>query len=61
VRQGGTAEAEALEQVARYLDHAGLDRGWLVLFDLRKEVPWAERLFVREAAQGGKAITIVGC
>lgn len=61
MRQGGTAECEALVQVARYLDHAGLDQGWLVLFDLRKEVSWAERLFVREAEQGGKAITIVGC
>jgi hypothetical protein len=40
--------------VARYLDHAGLDQGWLVLFDLCKEVPWVDRLFVREAEQGGK-------
>ena len=41
-------EAEALDQVARYLDRAGLGEGWLVMFDLRKEVSWPDKLFVRE-------------
>ena len=61
LRRDTETEDEALDQVARYLDHAGLDEGWLLMFDLRKERPWAERLFVREVAHGGKAIRIVGC
>ena len=54
-------EAEALDQVARYVDHAGLGEGWLVLFDLRKDVSWADKLVVREVEHEGKTICIVGC
>jgi hypothetical protein len=43
------------------LDRAGLDEGWLVLFDLRREPAWADKLFVREVAHAGKVIRIVGC
>ena len=61
LRRDTETEARALEQVARYLDHAGLDEGWLVMFDLRKEVSWADKLFVREVEHAGKTIRIVGC
>jgi hypothetical protein len=61
LRRDTETEDEALDQVARYLDQAGLDEGWLVLFDLRKERSWAEKLFGREVAHGGKTIRIVGC
>lgn len=61
VRRDTETEADALDQVARYLDHAGLGEGWLVMFDLRKERSWAERLFVREVAHAGKTVRIVGC
>ena len=61
VRRDTETEPEALEQVARYLDHAGLGEGWLVMFDLRKEPTWAEKLFVREVAHAGKTIRLVGC
>ncbi len=61
VRRDTETEAEALDQVARYLDHAGLGEGWLVMFDLRKERSWAEKLFVREVAHAGKTIRLVGC
>jgi len=37
IRRDTETEAEALEQVTRYVDHAGLGEGWLLLFDLRKE------------------------
>ena len=37
--------ARALEQVAAYLERAGLDEGWLVLFDLRKRRSWGQKLF----------------
>jgi hypothetical protein len=47
LRRDTETEAEGLEQVASYLDTLGVDQGWLVLFYLRKEVPWEDRLFVR--------------
>ena len=61
LRRDTETEADALDQVARYLDHAGLTSGWLVLFDLRKERPWEDKLFVREATHGARTIRLVGC
>jgi type II secretory pathway predicted ATPase ExeA len=61
IRRDTDTEAEALDQVARYVDHAGLGEGWLLVFDLRKEVSWADKLFVREVEHTGKKIRIVGC
>jgi hypothetical protein len=61
IRRDTDTEAEGLEQVVRYLDSAGLGAGWLVVFDLRKEVSWADKQFVREVAHAGKQIRIVGC
>jgi hypothetical protein len=39
----------------------GAREGWLVMFDLRKEPSWADKLFVRQAAHAGKPSHIVGC
>jgi AAA-like domain len=61
LRRDTETEAEALEQVARYLDVTGLREGWLVMFDLRSRTPWGERVFVRAVEAEGKKITIVGC
>jgi hypothetical protein len=61
IRRDPETEAEALEQIGRYLDRAALVDGWLVLFDLRKEPPWADKLFVREVEHAGKRILVVGC
>jgi hypothetical protein len=61
IRRDTETEAEALGQVARYVDHGGLGEGWLLLFDLRKEVPWTDKLFVREVDYEGQQIRIVGC
>lgn len=61
LRRGTETEADALDQVARYLDGLGLGEGWLVMFDLRKELTWGERLFVREVEHRGKVVRIVGC
>jgi hypothetical protein len=61
LRRDTHTEADAVEQLAGYLDHAGLTEGWLVLFDLRKELSWEERLTVRDAVHEGKTIHIVGC
>ncbi len=61
LRRDTRTEADALEQLGRYLDHAGLKEGWLVLFDLRKELSWEEKLTVRDVAHEGKTIHVVGC
>jgi hypothetical protein len=61
IRRDTDTEVKALDQVARYLDRAGLDDGWLLLFDLRKEVSWADKLFVHQVEHAAKTIRIVGC
>jgi hypothetical protein len=61
LRRDSETEAEALEQVVGYLDTLGIGQGWLVLFDLRKDVPWEDKLFVREVQHAGKLIHVVGC
>jgi hypothetical protein len=53
--------AGSLDPIAPYLGHSGLTEGWLVMFDLRKELPWTDRLFVREAEHAATKIRIVGC
>ena len=54
-------ESESLDQVARYLGHAGLGEGWLVMFDLRKNLAWADKQFVREVEHARCKTRIVGC
>ena len=61
LRRDTETELEALEQITRYLDRAGLGEGWLVLFDLRREPSWADKLYVREVAHEGKTIRVLGC
>lgn len=60
LRRDTETEAEALDQLARYLDHLGLADGWMVMFDLRKEIPWQDRLYLREIDHGGKHVRLVG-
>jgi hypothetical protein len=61
LRRDEHTEGRGLEQIARYLDASGLGEGWLVLFDLRKEPPWEQKLFVREVESEGKRVHLVGC
>ncbi|MCX4243421.1 endonuclease NucS domain-containing protein [Paraliomyxa miuraensis] len=61
LRRKTETETEALDQLLRYLDHVGLDEGWLVMFDLRSTMPWDERLTQREVERRGKRVHVVGC
>jgi hypothetical protein len=61
LRRDTETEADALDQIARYLDSLGLDQGWLVLFDLRSTASWGERLLCREVGHRGKRVHVVGC
>jgi hypothetical protein len=54
-------EADALDQVAGYLDIAGLDEGSLVMFDLRREASWQNKITVRDVTHAGRWIRIFGC
>ena len=51
----------ALSQIVRYLDHLGLDEGWLVLFDLRAGDDWDARLYTRTETVGARRVHVVGC
>jgi hypothetical protein len=61
IRRNNETEQRGIEQLAGYLDKLGLTEGWLVLFDLRKELSWKEKLFIREISHEGKLIRLVGC
>jgi hypothetical protein len=61
LRRDTETEADALDQVVGYLEHAGLAEGWLVMFDLRRGPGWAERLSQREVEHRGKRVHVVGC
>ena len=47
-------------QLGRYLDTVGLEYGWLVVFDVRPDRSWEDRLWEREAEFEGKRITVIG-
>lgn len=48
LRRDTETEGDALDQVAGYLDIAGLEEGFLVMFDLRRESSWQDRITVRD-------------
>lgn len=61
LRRDTETEADALDQVANYLDIAGLDDGFLVMFDLRRGVSWQDKITVHDVTHAGKRIRIFGC
>ncbi len=61
VRKGSHTEEDVLEQVVRYLDHLGMNEGWVVTFDPRRDIPWSEKLTRRDIDFAGKTIHFVGC
>jgi hypothetical protein len=61
LRRDTETEADALQQIARYLDSLGLSEGWLVLFDLRSTLSWKDKLYIRDTDFANKRVHIVGC
>jgi len=43
-----TTLAEGLAQTADYMDRVGTDEGYLIVFDRTPEVPWEEKVLVRQ-------------
>jgi hypothetical protein len=51
---------EGLEQTLDYMDRSGGESGHLVIFDRDESTPWEEKLYRREEALGGRAVTVWG-
>ncbi len=55
-----TVVAEGARQTAAYVDHAGADEGHLIVFDLRKDRRWSQRLFRRDETVAEQTIGVWG-
>ena len=51
---------EGLEQTRRYMDISGTDEGHLVVFDMRPDRSWVERVFREERDRRSARITVWG-
>ena len=51
---------KGLEQTAWYMDRCGAESGHLVVFDLRPDRSWEERVFRRDPEAGARPITVWG-
>lgn len=54
-----TREA-GMGQLCRYLDTVGLQEGWLVIFDQRRDRSWDERIWTDDVVAGGKTVHLIG-
>ena len=59
VRRDNYTIEDGKEQLDRYLDKVGLEKGFLVVFDPRN-LDWEEKIYFKEIEYGDKKITIVG-
>ena len=48
------------EQTARYMDRCGAESGHLVVFDMRADKSWKERVFRRDPQPGSPPVTVWG-
>jgi AAA+ ATPase superfamily predicted ATPase len=60
IRYGDKYLEKGLTQIAGYMDIFGCDEGWMVIFDRRKTVKWADKLYIKKETVDGKTVTIVG-
>ena len=52
---------KSYEQVRKYVDHLGVDEGWLVVFDPDMSKPWDEKIGHEDVTQDGKPIHVFFC
>ena len=52
--------AEGLRQTAEYMDVSGAEEGHLVVFDLRADRTWSQRIFHRQETDGEVAVDVWG-
>ena len=55
-----TVIRQGREQTAWYMDRCGAESGHLVVFDMRTEKSWEERVFRRDPRPGSRPITVWG-
>ena len=57
----GMAEDAGIRRLSAYLDRLGEAEGHLVIFDRRKQVSWADKVFIHESAgPSGQRIHVFG-
>jgi hypothetical protein len=61
LRQGEQTQKEGVAQLCTYLDRLGETEGHLLIFDRRKTMPWASKLFLEEIeGTSGQRIFLYG-
>ena len=55
-----TIVSAGVKQLSACLDTLGLDHGWLVIFDVRPDRSWDDRLWQREVDHNGRRVTVLG-
>jgi hypothetical protein len=60
IRYGDKYLEKGFNQIAGYMDIFGCDEGWMVVFDRRKTVKWADKIYMKKEIVDGKTVTIVG-
>ena len=56
----GSPGPQGLEETATYMDRVGAESGHLVIFDLRPDLPWEQRLYRKDPELGEPPITVWG-
>ncbi|MDR0549236.1 MAG: AAA-like domain-containing protein [Deltaproteobacteria bacterium] len=52
---------DSLKQLSGYMDTAGTNEAWLVIFDRDLEKSWDEKIYWKTQEYNGKTIHVVGC
>ena len=52
---------KAYDQVLRYMDHLGVDEGWLVVLDPDLTKPWDGKIRREDLERGGRRIHLYCC
>jgi hypothetical protein len=55
-----TVVDRGVAQLGRYLDTVGLEQGWLIVFDVRPNRSWEDRLWTEQRSAGGKPVVVLG-
>ena len=59
-RARSKAREEGLVQLAKYMDTLGAKEGWLLLFDVKSECSWEQRLYWQTGEREGRTLHVVG-
>ncbi len=60
IRYSDNKVEEGISQLAGYMDRLGIDEGWLLVFDRRKNVDWETKIFWKTKTFNQKTIHVIG-